>query len=129
MTDLTSKSGYNRNVPNWLLVVSALFALMEIGVSITMFLNPESFSDKIDIGAKGVLFLVYMWFIRQFALGSSLAFATWQRSTQMLFICYLFFLVMFIGDLIVGLIQNDINLAISSLIFVVISSALLFRFF
>jgi len=115
-----------KTLPVWILIVSALFALMELGVSLLLFFSPQSVADKIDLSAKGVDFLIYMWATRQFALGFIFAFATIKKSKPMLTLAYTFFLVMFAGDLIVGFLQKDNTLIVSALVMCLIASALLF---
>lgn len=108
-------------LPSWILIVSALFALMEIGVSLSLFFNPESIADKVDLTAKGVNFLIVMWATRQFALGVIFAFAVIKKSRPMLTLAYLFFAVMFAGDTIVGISQNEIPLIISGAMMCVVA--------
>ena len=115
-----------KTVPKWVLVVSALFALMELGAGLSLFFSPGSIADRVDLDAKGVDFLISMWATRQFALGCIFAFATIKRSIPMLTLAYLFFLVMFAGDLIVGILQKDHPLVISALVMCLIASVLLF---
>src|SRR5262249_16928124 len=103
-------------LPTWILIVSGFFALMELGVSISMCVSPESVLENVDASAKGVHFLVYMWAARQFALGFSFGFATLKKSIPMLTIAYVFFLVMFIGDLFVGIVRKENGLVISALV-------------
>lgn len=110
----------------WILIVSGLFALMELGVSISMCVSPESVLENVDTTAKGVLFLVYMWAARQFALSFIFGFATLKKSAPMLTIAYIFFLVMFVGDLFIGISQKENGLIISALVMGAISSAMLF---
>ncbi|MEO8231563.1 MAG: hypothetical protein ABI638_04735 [Ignavibacteriota bacterium] len=112
--------------PKWILIVSGLFALMELGVSLSLFFSPQSVADKIDLNAKGVDFLIYVWATRQFALGFIFAFATIKKSIPMLTLAYIFFLVMFVGDLIVGVLQKDNSLIISALVMCVIASTIIF---
>ena len=118
-----------RSLPKWILIVSALFALMELAGSLVLFLAPESFLEMVDFTAKGVDYLVYMWATRQFALGFILAFATMKRSVPMLTIAYVFLLVMFVGDLIIGFTQKDSALIISSLVMCILSAAMLFALY
>lgn len=113
-------------LPKWILIISGVFALLELGVSLSLFFSPQSIADKIDLNAKGVDFLMFMWATRQFALGFIFAFATIKRSRQMLTLAYIFFLVMFGGDLIVGVLQKDNSLIISALVMCLIASVLLF---
>ena len=113
-------------LPKWILIISGVFALMELGVSLSLFFSPQSVADKIDLNAKGVDFLMFMWATRQFALGFIFAFATIKRSRQMLTLAYIFFLVMFVGDLIVGVFQKDNSLIISAIVMCLIASVLLF---
>lgn len=115
-----------KSLPKWILIVSALFALMEIMVSFLICLSPESVLETVDLNAKGVEYLMYMWAARQFALGFIFAFATIKRSVPMLIIAYVFFLVMFVGDFFIGISQKENSLIISALIMCAISSAMIF---
>ena len=115
-----------KSLPKWVLIVSGLFALLELMVSVSLCLSPQSVVDTVDLSAKGVYYIIYMWAARQFALGSIFAFATFKRSAPMLTIAYIFFLVMFIGDFFIGISQKENALVISALVMCVISSALLF---
>lgn len=110
----------------WILIVSGLFALLELMVSFALWFSPESVVDTVDLKAKGVDYLVYMWAVRQFALGFIFGYATYKKSAPMLTIAYVFFLVMMIGDLIIGILQKNTALIISALIMCIVSSALLF---
>lgn len=112
--------------PTWILIVSALIALLEITVSFTLLFSPESFLEAVDINAKGVDYLIYMWATRQFALGFIFGFATFKKSIPMLTIAYIFFLVMFVGDLFIGISQRDNSLIIAALVMCLVSSVLLF---
>ena len=113
-------------LPTWILIVSGLFALLEIGVSLSLYFSPESFLDSVDLNAKGVDYVVDMWAARQFALGFIFGFATFKKSIPMLTIAYIFLLVMFVGDLLVGISQKNNGLIISAIIMCIISSAMMF---
>ena len=115
-----------QSLPIWILIVSALFALMEFGFSLSICFSPESVLETVDHSAKGVNYLMYMWAARQFALGFIFAFATFKRSIQMLTIAYIFFLVMFVGDLIIGILQKENSLIMSALVMIIISSLMIF---
>ena len=110
----------------WILIVSGLFAILELMVSLALWFSPESVVDTVDLKAKGVDYLVYMWAVRQFALGFIFGYATYKKSAPMLTIAYVFFLVMMIGDLVIGILQKNTALIISALIMCIVSSALLF---
>ncbi len=99
---------------------------MELAVSVSLCFAPESVVDTVDLNAKGVDYLIYMWAARQFALGVIFVFATWRKSIPMLTIAYIFFLVMFVGDFIIGVLQNNNALIISAIVMCAISSALIF---
>src|SRR5687768_15124698 len=90
-------------IPKWILIVSGIFALMEIGVSVAIWFSPQSVLENVDFNAKGVYYLMQMWAVRQFALGFIFAFATIKRSSSMLTLAYVFFLVMFVGDFVIGI--------------------------
>jgi hypothetical protein len=113
-------------IPIWILIVSAIFALLEVMVSVALITSPESMADTVDLTAKGVTFLVNMWAIRQFALGFIFAFATWKMSRQMLTIAYIFFLVMMLGDLLIGISMQENSMILGAVVMISISSAMIF---
>ena len=115
-----------KSLPKWILIVSGLFALLEVMVSFLLYFSPQSVVETVDLTAEGVYYLISMWAARQFALGFIFAFATFKKSIPMLTIAYIFFLVMFIGDFLVGISQKDNSLIISALVMCIISSALIF---
>jgi hypothetical protein len=114
------------SLPKWILIVSGIFAILEIIVSASLCFSPQSVLETVDLNAKGVDYLIYMWAARQFALGVIFGFATFKRSPPMLTIAYIFFLVMFIGDFFIGISQKENSLIISALVMCVISAALIF---
>jgi hypothetical protein len=115
-----------KSLPKWILIVSGLFSLLELMVSFSLCFSPQSVVEKVDLSAKGVDYLIYMWAARQFALGFIFAFATFKRSIPMLTIAYIFFLVMFAGDFFIGILQKENSLIIAALVMCVISSVLIF---
>jgi hypothetical protein len=115
-----------KSLPNWILIVSGLFALMELMVSLQLCFSPQSVLETVDLKAKGVDYLIYMWATRQFALGFIFAFATFKKSFPMLTIAYVFFLVMFVGDFFIGILQKENSLIIAALIMCFISSVMIF---
>ncbi len=114
------------SIPKWILIVSGLFALLEISVSLSIYFSPESILETVDHNAIGVDYLFYMWATRQFALGFIFGFATFKKSVPMLTIAYIFLLVMFVGDLLIGISQKENALIISAIVMCIISSAMLF---
>ena len=115
-----------KSLPKWILIVSGLIALLEMGVSAALCFSPQSVLETVDLNAKGVDYVIYMWAARQFALGVIFAFATFKQSIPMLTIAYIFFLVMFIGDFFIGISQKENALIISAAVMCIISSAMLF---
>lgn len=115
----------SQTVPKWILVISGIFALMEIMVSFSICFSPQSVLETVDLTAKGVDYLFYMWASRQFALGFIFAFATFKKSIPMLTLTYIFFLVMFVGDFFIGIILKENSLVIAALIMCAISVAML----
>jgi hypothetical protein len=124
-TNLIMTEG-QKSIPKWILIVSGIFALLEIMVSLSLCFSPQSVVETVDFHAKGVDYLIYMWAARQFALGFIFGFATLKKSIPMLTIAYIFFLVMFVGDFLIGISQKENSLIIAALVMCVISSALLF---
>lgn len=115
-----------KNLPKWILIVSGLFAILELMVSVSICVSPQSVLESVDLNAKGVDYVIYMWASRQFALGVIFAFATFKKSIPMLTLAYIFFLVMFIGDLLIGITQKNNGLIMSAIVMCLIASALLF---
>ena len=115
-----------KSLPKWILIVSGLFALMELMVSVSLCLSPQSVLETVDLSAKGVHYVIYMWAARQFALGVIFGYATFKKSIPMLTIAYIFFLVMFVGDFFIGISQKENPLIISALVMCIVSSALIF---
>jgi hypothetical protein len=118
-------TGTQRSLPKWILIVSAVFALLEIGVSLALWFSPESIADEVDLTARGAHYLISIWATRQFALGVIFGFATIKRSIPMLTIAYLFLLVMFIGDLLIGISQKENSLILTALVMCLIAAAML----
>ena len=113
-------------VARWILVVSGIFALMEIMVSFSICFSPQSVLETVDLTAKGVDYLVYMWASRQFALGFIFAFATFKKSIPMLTLSYIFFLVMFVGDLLIGITVKENSLVFAAVVMCLISSVMIY---
>ncbi|UIR57183.1 hypothetical protein LZQ00_05050 [Sphingobacterium sp. SRCM116780] len=115
-----------KTLPKWILIISGVFALMEIMVSLSIWFSPKSVLETVDLNATGVDYLIRMWAVRQFALGFIFAFATFKKSLPMLTIVYIFFLVMFVGDFFIGILQKENALIIAAVVMCILSSALLF---
>lgn len=115
-----------KSLPKWILIVSGLFSLMEIMVSLSICFSPQSVLETVDLNAKGVDYLIYIWASRQFALGFIFGFATLKKSILMLTIAYIFFLVMFVGDFFIGISQKENSLIIAAIVMCIISSAMIF---
>ena len=113
-------------LPKWILIVSGLFALLELIVSLTLCFSPQSVLETVDLNAKGVDYLIYLWAARQFALGFIFGFATFKKSIPMLTIAYIFFLIMIIGDLFIGIIKKENSLIIGSIVVCIASSAIIY---
>ena len=119
----------HNSITKWIIILTALLALMEIGVSLYLFLMPESMADQMDLQAKGAGYLIGMWSTRQFALGVMLAFAAFKRSAPMLMAAYIFVLVMFIGDLVVGIKEQDNMLMASALVMSALAGLVLYELY
>ena len=109
-----------KSLPKWILIVSGLFALLGLMVSSSLCFSPQSVLQTVDLNAKGVDYLIYMWAARQFAVGFIFGFATFKKSIPMLTIAYIFFLVMNIGDFFIGLSQRDSSLYIGALVMCIV---------
>lgn len=111
---------------NWILLVSVIIAIMEIMVSMALCFSPKSVLEHADLKAEGVRYLFYIWSSRQFALGIMFAYASIKRSFGMLTLAYIFFLVMFIGDLLIGFATNETSMIIAAAVMCVISLVMLY---
>ena len=115
-----------KSLPKWILIVSGLFALLGLMVSSSLCFSPQSVLQTVDLNAKGVDYLIYMWAARQFAVGFIFGFATFKKSIPMLTIAYVFFLVMNICDFIIGISQHDSSLYIGAGVMCIIASTMLY---
>lgn len=115
-----------KSIPKWILIVSGLFALLGLMVSTSLCFSPQSVLQTVDLNAKGVDYLIYMWAARQFAVGFIFGFSTLKKSIPMLIIAYIFFLVMNIGDFFIGISQHDSSLYIGAGVMCIIASAMLY---
>ncbi len=115
-----------RSIPKWILLISGLFAILEIMVSILLWISPESVVETVDLTAQGVYYIIYMWAVRQFALGFILGFSAIKRSVPMLTISYIFFFVMFAGDFMIGISQKENSLIISAVVMCIVSAGLIY---
>ena len=113
-------------LPLWILIISGLFALIELMVGILLFISPQTMLETIDFTPKDTFFLAQMWAGRQLALGVILAYATFKKSIPMLTISYIFLLVMFLADLLAGVMQNDNSLIMAALAMSLVAAAMLF---
>jgi hypothetical protein len=113
-------------IPKWILIVSGCFALLGLIVSSTLVFVPKSTLQTVDLNAKGVDFLIYMWAVRQFAVGFIFGFATFKKSRPMLVLAYTFFLVMNIGDIFVGVSQHNNSLIGGALLMSVVASSMIY---
>ena len=115
-----------KSLPKWILIVSGLFALLGLMVSSSLCFSPQSVLQTVDLNAKGVDYLIYMWAARQFAVGFIFGFATLKKSISMLTIAYIFFLVMNVGDFFIGISQHDSSLYIGAGVMCIIASTMLY---
>ena len=115
-----------KSIPKWILIVSGLFALLGLMVSSSLCFSQKSILQTVDLNAKGVDYLIYMWAARQFAVGFIFGFATFKKSIPMLTIAYIFFLVMNIGDFFIGISQHDSSLYIGAGVMCIIASTMLY---
>lgn len=115
-----------KSLPKWILIVSGLFALLGLMVSSSLCFSPQSVLQTVDLNAKGVDYLIYMWAARQFAEGFIFGYATLKKSIPMLTIAYIFFLVMNIGDFFIGISQHDSSLYIGAGVMCIIATTMLY---
>ncbi|HRH62610.1 MAG TPA: hypothetical protein PLI68_04710 [Bacteroidia bacterium] len=108
-------------IQKWILLLSGLFTLLELFVSFTIWFTPEVVIENIDLTANGVQYIVRMWAVRQFALGGIFVYAIIKKSASMLRVAYLFFLLMFLGDLVIGILQHEMGLIVSAIVMCIIS--------
>lgn len=116
----------NSQMPKWILIVSILFALLGFMVSTTLLFSPENAIKTVDFEANGVGYLIQMWAVRQFTVGFIFLYSVIKKSNPMLNIAYIFFLVMNIGDIIIGFLQDDNSLITGASIMSVISVIMLY---
>jgi hypothetical protein len=114
------------HVPKWILIVSGIFVLIELAGAGMLCFMQDTMADKIDLNARGVDFLLYMWAARQFALAAIIAVAVYKRSGPMLNLAWIFLLLMFIGDLVIGFMMKDNPMIISAAVMAAIAAIMLY---
>ncbi|MBN8707465.1 MAG: hypothetical protein J0L62_16455 [Bacteroidetes bacterium] len=57
-----------KSLPNWIFVISGLFALLGLMVSSSLLLSPQSVLQTVDLNARGIDYLIDMGAVRQFAV-------------------------------------------------------------
>jgi hypothetical protein len=113
-------------ITKWILIVSGIFVLLELAGAVMLLFMQDSMADKIDLHARGVDFLLYMWAARQFALAAIIAVAVYKRSAPMLSLAWIFLLLMFIGDLAIGFVMKDNPMIISAVVMAAIAAIMLY---
>lgn len=113
-------------LPKWILIVSGLFALLALVVTSILIFSPQSALQTVDLNAKGVNYLIYMWAARQFAVGFIFGFATFKKSAPMLTLAYIFFLVMNVGDIFIGISQHDNSLIGGASFMCIVASTMIY---
>jgi hypothetical protein len=113
-------------ITKWILIVSGIFVLLELAGAVMLLFMQDSMADKIDLHARGVDFLLYMWAVRQFALAAIIAVAVYKRSAPMLSLAWIFLLLMFIGDLAIGFVMKDNPMIISAVVMAAIAAIMLY---
>lgn len=114
-------------VPLWVLIVSIFFVLLWFLVSSTLIFSPESVLTNVDLQAKWVQYLVYMWAARQFAMACIFGYSIIKHSFPMLLLSYIFFLIMNICDVLIWVSQNDNWLAGGALFMCLIAWIMIYQ--
>jgi len=115
-----------RSVPVWILIVSGILSLMGFIVSASLIFTPEKVLPTVDLTAKGIDYLIYMWAARQFAEAFLFAYSALKRSITMLTLSYIFFLVMNMGDFLIGLSENDTALTAGALVMCILAPTMIY---
>jgi Ca2+/Na+ antiporter len=115
-----------KSIPKWILIISAFFFLLALVVTSTLLFSPQSALKTVDLNAKGFDYLVYMWAARQFSIGFIFGFATFKKSAPMLTLSYIFFLVMNICDVFIGISQRDYSLIGGAFFMCMIASSMIY---
>ena len=115
-----------KKLPNWILIVSSLFALLVLFVTASLIFSPQSLLKMVDLNAKGVDYVVYMWASRQFAGVFICGYATFKKSASMLTLAFIFFLVMNIGEFFIGISQHYSSIYIGAGVMCIIDSAMIY---
>ena len=55
----------HKSLPKWILIVSGLFALMELMVSVSLCFSPQLVLETVDLNAKGVNYVIYMVLLKK----------------------------------------------------------------
>jgi len=112
-------------IPLWVKILTCLLALLGIGVSCTLLIAPGTAITSVDLNAKGVDYLLQMWAARQLACAAIFIWALFKKSIPMLTLAFIFYLVMNVGDVLIGWIQGDAGLWIGATVMCLLSFVVL----
>lgn len=115
----------DKTAPAWLRIVAYFFAFMAFLVSFTLLFAPAGVLENVDLNAKGVDYLIQMWAARQFAMGCIFFYGAVKKQIALILQAVLFFLVMNLGDFLIGLAQKDNGLIIGAMVMCVLSGLIL----
>ena len=115
-----------KSIPKWILIVTGIYALLTLIGAVALIFSPETVADSADLTAKGVYYLIHIWAVRQFAMAFIFAFATLKKSVPMLTITYISLLVTSIGDIIVGISENESSFFIPAIVVALIASLMIY---
>jgi hypothetical protein len=115
-----------KKISKWILIVTGLYALLTLIGAIALVFSPETVADSVDLTAKGVIYLIHIWAVRHFAMAFIFAFATFKKSVPMLSITYISLLVTSIGDIIVGVSENESSFFIPAIVAGLFASVMIF---
>lgn len=98
----------NTKPQTWIIVISCLLALLGITISISMYLLPaNTFIPGLDPESSAVAYINSMCASRQLSIAFCIGFAALRRSTPMLILSWICYLLLNIQDALIGVIQHD----------------------
>lgn len=116
-----------KSIPLWIIIVCSLLGLLSLVVGCSLFIAPGSSIEHVDFSQPEIKNLADMWAVRQVSIAVIILYSLIRRSVPMLKISLIAYGLMTFMDGIIGIINQDVALAIGSLFFCAIAVIVMWR--
>jgi hypothetical protein len=112
----------------WIIIISCLLSLLGISISIMMYvMPPNTFIPGLDPDSSAVAYLNSMCAARQLSIATCIGFAALRKSTPMLTLSWICYLLLNIQDALIGVSQHDSGMIGGGIVISILSVLILFK--